>query len=65
MSLLHLITYANDYMFSGTTLNVLHVSITYLIKTLLDKHLFVIGYRNITSNKWLHIGTHFGYTYKL
>lgn len=54
MSLLHLITYANDYMFSGTGLECR----TYLIKTLLDKHLFVIGYQNITSNQLLHIGTH-------
>lgn len=44
--------------FQGQALNVVHVSNTYLIKTLLDKHLFVIGYRNITSNQLLHIGTH-------
>lgn len=44
--------------FQGQALNVVHVSNTYRIKTLLDKHLFVIGYRNITSNQLLHIGTH-------
>ena len=46
--------------FQGQALNVVHVSNTYIIKTLLDKHLFVIGYRKITSNKLLHFGTHLG-----